>query len=163
MTSVFRRGMTLVELLVVVTIIMLLAAITIPRLRPEMDRSRVREAARSLQLYLSSARSRAMTTGRSCGVQIERLPAEWGCSMSLTQVETPPLYGGDTSNSVATVRQSVPPGGGKAYCTITLSPPPIVPLYRLDQIQVGYQGFWITLDENNAAGGTVARLPTLRS
>ena len=73
--------------------------------------------------------------------------------MSLTQVETPPLYGGDTSNSVATVRQSVPPGGGKAYCAITLSPPPIVPLYRLDQIQVGYQGFWITLDENNAAGG----------
>ena len=57
--------MTLVELLVVVAIIMLLAAATIPRLRPEMDRSRVREAARSIQLYLSSARNQAIATGRS--------------------------------------------------------------------------------------------------
>jgi len=146
--------MTLVELLVVVTIIMLLAALTLPRLRPEMERSRVREAARSIQLYLSSARSQAMATGRTCGVQIERLPAEWGCSMSLTQVETPPLYGGDTVGAIATVRQSAPPVPGKFYyCTITMSPPPLVPLFRLDQIQVGYQGLWITLDNNNAAGG----------
>ena len=39
------RGITLVELLVVLTIILLLAAATIPRLRPDMDRARVREAA----------------------------------------------------------------------------------------------------------------------
>ena len=46
-----RRAMTLVELLVVLTIVMLLAAATIPRLKPEMERSRVREAARAIQLY----------------------------------------------------------------------------------------------------------------
>ena len=84
-----RRGMTLVELLVVLVIVLLLAAATIPRLKPEIDRSRVREAARSIQLYLSSARNQAMATGRLCGVMIERLAAENGCSMSLTQVETP--------------------------------------------------------------------------
>ncbi len=95
------RGMTLVELLVVLAIIMMVAAATIPRLKPEMDRARVREAARSIQLYLSSARDQAMATGRSVGVQIERLPAENGCSMSLTQLETPPLYAGDFTNSVA--------------------------------------------------------------
>ena len=48
-----RRGMTLVELLVVIAIIVLLAAATIPQLRPTMDRSRIREAARSVQLYLA--------------------------------------------------------------------------------------------------------------
>ena len=148
------RGMTLVELLVVVTIIMLLAAVTIPQLRPEMDKTRIREAARSIQLYLSSARSLAMSTGRSCGVMLERLPADNGCSMTLTQVETPPMYGGDTTTATATVTQVLPPSNdGLAHCRITISPPPSVPLYRLDQIQIGYQGFWITLDQNNPAGG----------
>jgi len=149
--------MTLVELLVVVTIILLLAAVTIPRLRPEMEKSRVREAARSIQLYLSSARALAMATGRSCGVMIERLPAEPGCSMSLTQVETPVPYGGDLANSFATVTRSAnTPNDGFARCDITLfSAPntPMVPsgilLYQGDLIQVGYQGFKITLDERN--------------
>ena len=96
-------GMTLVELLVVLVIILLVAAATIPRLQPEMDRSRIREAARSIQLYLSSARNQAIATGRPCGVMIERLPAQNGCSMSLTQVESPVPYGGDTITSLATV------------------------------------------------------------
>jgi prepilin-type N-terminal cleavage/methylation domain-containing protein len=158
--SVLRGGMTLIELLVVLTIILVVAAATIPRLRPELDRSRVREAARSIQLYLSSARVQAMTNGRSCGVQIERLPAENGCSMQLTQVETPPMYGGDSMNSIAKVTPAPPPSGsnahaypGYAYCTVTLSPPPSVPLFALDQIQVGYQGFWITIDPSNTTSG----------
>ncbi len=114
-----RRAMTLIELLVVLTIIMLLAAATIPRLKPEVERSRVREAARAIQLYLSSARNQAMATGRPCGVMIERLAAENGCSMHLVQVETPPLYSGDTDNATATVTSTTGPIRGYSYCAIS--------------------------------------------
>ncbi len=147
--------MTLVELLVVVAIVVMLAAATIPRLKPNIDRARVREAARSIQLYLSSARNQAIANGRSCGVMIERLPAQTGCSVSLTQVETPLPYGGDFANSTAKVVANSP-AGGLAQCTITLSSAPSVPLYQGDQIQVGYQGFWITLDQRNAVNSSGA-------
>jgi hypothetical protein len=71
--------------------------------------------------------------------------------MSLTQVETPLPYGGDLSNSSGTIALSQNPGPkpGYAYCKINLSSAPSVPLYPGDLIQVGYQGFWITLDTRN--------------
>ena len=86
---------------------------------------------------------------------IERLPGQTGCSVSLTQVETPPPYGGDFANSTATVKANSP-AGGLAQCTITLSSVPSVPLYQGDQIQVGYQGFWITLDQRNPVNSSGA-------
>lgn len=155
-----RHGMTLVELLVVVTIIMLLAAVTIPKLRPEMDKTRIREAARSIQLYLSSARSLAMTTGRTCGVMLEPLAAEYGCSMTLTQVETPPPYGGDFTGCMATVTSMGPPNGnGLASCAIKFTcgnqPSAIsIPLHAGDQIQVGYQGYRMLVASQYPAGTT---------
>ncbi|MGO9108588.1 MAG: Tfp pilus assembly protein FimT/FimU [Thermoguttaceae bacterium] len=158
MNFVLRSGMTLIELLVVLTIILVVAAVTIPRLRPEIDRSRVREAARSIQLYLSSARNQAMATGRSCGVMFERLPAEPGCSMSLTQVETPLPYGGDFSNSIGTVALHQVPGSNLpkgllqmdpntvyAIAGITFDKWPSVPLYPGDLIQLNYEGLWYTV------------------
>ncbi len=157
--------MSLVELLVVMVIILIVAAATIPRLRPEIDRNRIREAARSIQLYLSSARNQAMATGRSCGVQIERLPAENGCSMALTQVETPVNYGGDFTGSNGTVSAHVfnpaPQGSPQqqgliaidtwdpnsiyAVVDIAFSNWPSVPMFPGDQIQINYQGPWYTV------------------
>lgn len=148
--------MTLVELLVVVFIILLVAAVMAPRLQPIMDHGRIREAARSIQLYLSSARNQAMATGRSCGVLIEPLPADNGCSMTLKQVETPLAYGGDMPNSTVMSVSGTVANQYSFPCTLgsAASPPvyailaiqfsnwPSVPLYPGDQIQVGYQGFW---------------------
>ena len=57
--------MTLVELLVVVGIMLVVVVMMVPRLPAMMTRSKVREAARVLQLYFSSARVQAMTSGRS--------------------------------------------------------------------------------------------------
>ena len=87
-----------------------------------------------------------MTTGRTCGVMIEPLAAENGCSMSLTQVETPLPYGGDFTGAMATVTSMGPPNGnGLAACAINSlchQPSAIsVPLHPGDQIQVGYQGY----------------------
>jgi type II secretory pathway pseudopilin PulG len=146
-----NAGMTLVELLVVIGIMLLAVVMFVPRLKPAMDKGRVREAARAVQLYLSSARNQAMATGRSCGVMIEPLPAENGCSTKLSQVETPVPYGGDTLNAVATIKLSATqPPDGFTHCDVTLSSPPSVPLYRGDLVQIGYQGYWLTLGDRNA-------------
>ena len=139
--------MTLIELLVVMGILLLLAVLTIPKLRPEMEKARVREAARSIQLYLGSARALAMATGRSCGVMIEPLSSENGCSMQLSQVETPLPYSGDFTTSTATVVPQTDACGGT--CKITLSSATSVQLHQGDQFQFGYQGYWLLLDTCN--------------
>ncbi len=61
--SCLRRGMTLIELLVVVGILLTVAALTVPRLRPMMDHSKIREAARMIQLYLDSRGTRPWLPG----------------------------------------------------------------------------------------------------
>jgi type II secretory pathway pseudopilin PulG len=152
--------MTLVELLVVIFIILLVAAIMVPRLQPIMDHARIREAARSIQLYLSSARNQAIASGRSCGVLIEPLPADNGCSMTLKQVETPAYYGGDNIGStVVSVSgnfsgNSFPNSVGPYLIVALQFQPnvwPSVPLYQGDQIQVGYQGYWFTVAPANSS------------
>jgi prepilin-type N-terminal cleavage/methylation domain-containing protein len=163
-----RRGMTLIELLVVVTILLLAAALFVPRLKPMMDHSKVREAARVVQLYLNTARNVAMTSGRSCGVMIEPLITENGCSMTLHQMETPPPFGGDFLGQTAltlagTANGTVFPTIVGPYAIVPIlfepwqpgaNPPywPSVPLYEGDQIQLGYQGFWYNVAPTNSNG-----------
>ena len=59
-------------MLVVVTIMMLLVAVSATAFRPANDSRRIREAARAINVYLGSARNRAMETGRPCGVIFRR-------------------------------------------------------------------------------------------
>ena len=70
------RGLTLVELLVVISIMVLLTAAVLRMMRFDTDGRRVREAARALNVYLGSARSHAIETGRPCGVMFRRLTAQ---------------------------------------------------------------------------------------
>jgi type II secretory pathway pseudopilin PulG len=151
--------MTLLELLIVVGIMLLVAALLVPRLQPMMDHSKIREAARAIQLYLSSARNLAISTGRSCGVIIEPLPADNGCSMTLKQVETPVPYGGESLSSTATVTYTGSNSANHtATCTISFpNSPTSITLYPGDLIQVGYQGFWLNqLGINPIAPGTTS-------
>ena len=99
-----RRGITLIELLVVISIMMLLAAVAVPMMRPTMEGRRVREAARAINVYLSSARSEAMRTGRPVGVMLRRLDGQPECSMVLEQAEVPPTYAGDTTDAKVRVQ-----------------------------------------------------------
>jgi prepilin-type N-terminal cleavage/methylation domain-containing protein len=106
-----KRGVTLTELLVVMSIIMILIAAAAPKLRPALEARRTREAARALNAYFGSARNAAMSTGRACGVRIDRFVASGGTSgspfaMNLCQVSVPPSYGGDTTTSAATISVS---------------------------------------------------------
>ena len=92
------RGVTLLELLVVMTILLMVTAAAIPMILPATQNRRMRESARLVSSFISGARSRAIESGRPVGVMFERfngLPF----SMNLSYVEVPPPYSGDTLDS----------------------------------------------------------------
>lgn len=64
-----RRGYTLTELLVVITLMVIVLAVSVPMAKYVMDGSHAREASRQLQAYFSMAQTRAVQTRKPCGVQ----------------------------------------------------------------------------------------------
>ena len=104
--------MTLIELLMVVSIMLLLAAVALPRLRPAMESRQIRESARAIHVFLSQAQTNASRTGRPCGVLFERNEIEPNAAGVLHQVEIPPPYAGDDLNTTVTMETNT--GGFKA-------------------------------------------------
>jgi len=98
-----RRGFTLVELLVVISIMLLLLSLTATMIRPASEGRRQREAARAINVYLASARNRAMETGRPCGVIFRNAG---GFATTLEQCEVPPCFCGELETSVARLQVS---------------------------------------------------------
>lgn len=100
-----RQGITLLELLVTVSILLLLMTVALPILSPSDDARQIREAARSVSIFLDAARNRAIETGRPVGVSFERIPnLPQGC-MGMRRVEIPPVYSGDGSPSLVQVQK----------------------------------------------------------
>ena len=138
-----RRAMTLIELLVVISIMLMLAAYALPKLAPMAKQRKIREAARSVNVFLSRARSRAIETGRPCGVVFKRVENTVGspltnASTMLYQAEVPPPYAGDTLDTKIT---NLTPGGG--IITGTVTPSLNTQLVNPgDLIQIGGQGPW---------------------
>ena len=101
-----RRGVTLVELLVVVGIMVLLATIAIPAFRPLTEGRGTREAVRAINVFFNSAQNRAAQTGRPVGVMFERgIKVEGGrreenACVVLRQAEVPLPYSGDVFGAV---------------------------------------------------------------
>ncbi len=96
-----RRGVTLMELLVVATIILIVTAVSVPTIKPMMESQLTRQAGSTVSTYLNRARARAMATGRPCGVTFEHFAGTYdpttdfgSASLVLRQVETPPYYSG---------------------------------------------------------------------
>ena len=98
-----KRGFTLVELLVVITILLLITAATIPILAPGTETRRQREAARLLSTALSSAQMRAVTTGKPTGLWIEREASSAYSATVLYECEQPPTYTGDSLGAQAVI------------------------------------------------------------
>lgn len=92
-----RTAFTLVELLVVITILVILVALALPLMRPSLESREIREAARQVNSFVASAQIRARTLGRPVGVMFHRQGGQddkWASfRMSLAQV--PPPYSGD--------------------------------------------------------------------
>jgi prepilin-type N-terminal cleavage/methylation domain-containing protein len=102
-TSTRRRGMTLIELMVVVGIALILALAAIPIMRPLTKDRKVREASRQLNSFITLAKARAAETGRPMGIWIQRDfdasdTANYGLPESSYQIflaETPPPFAGE--------------------------------------------------------------------
>ncbi len=96
-----RRGVTLVELLVVILLVLILSALALQTLAPALKGRRVREGARQLEVFINRARNRAMLMNRVSGFQIDRLPELPEASAVVTLLDTPDPYTGDYDNSGA--------------------------------------------------------------
>ncbi len=115
------RGMTLVELLIVIVIITTLVAAAIPLMSPTNDGRRLREAARGLNTYITGAQSRAVAAHRPFGIALKRLSYDTntnpnkdtdptkdihpdnGACLEVFYVEQPAPYAGFDANSRACV------------------------------------------------------------
>jgi len=134
------RGVTLIEMLVVVAILMLLLGVALPSMQGTMDERRSREAARAVNVYFGSARGLAMETGRPCGVMIQRLDAEPGCSMVLEQVEVPPPYAGESIDTRARLTWSIDGTVGKVQAVLTGGGINPALVHEGDRVRFNHQG-----------------------
>lgn len=99
----------MIELLIVATLTLMLMAISVPTIKPMLQSQATSNAAQTVSTYLNRARTRAMTTGRPCGVQFQIWPGTetQPASLVLRQVEVPPLFSGYTEDATATVALGV--------------------------------------------------------
>ena len=91
-----RGGLTLIELMVVVVILVTLVAITVPMMMPMLEGREMREASRQIAAMLGTAQARAAELGRPVGVMFARSPTNANATFQLFQAEVPPPYAGDT-------------------------------------------------------------------
>ena len=98
-----RRGLTLVELLVVIGIIVVLLAVAIPVMRLNFEDRHVREAARGVNAFIAAAQGRAAENNRPVGVWLERDPNNNGQCIRLYMADVPPPFTGDFAGARATI------------------------------------------------------------
>jgi prepilin-type N-terminal cleavage/methylation domain-containing protein len=108
------RGITLLELLIVMVILLMVTAAAIPIVAPAMRNRQMREATRLMSAYFGAARARAVQTGRPVGVRIERFNGST-FALSLSQIEVPPPYSGDSTSSKMKVRSKTPTPSSDTY------------------------------------------------
>ncbi len=65
-----RSAFTLVEMLVVITIMLVMMGVTVAVINVSVDGERVRSGASQIQSYLAGARDRAAFAGRPCGIRL---------------------------------------------------------------------------------------------
>ena len=149
-----RHGLTLLELLVTVSILLMLLTVALPILTPTDDARQIREAARSISVYLSAARNRAMETGRPAGVSLERIPTLTRGSLVLRRVEVPPVYSGDDFNTMVKIQGN---SANSTLLTIKITSGTFnnKNINQYDRIRVNYRNPDYRIDDVNTAGDTI--------
>lgn len=111
-----RRGMSLVELLVVVAILGLLAVTVLPTVASTTESRRTRAAAEVVSAFIASAQTRALGRREWSGFRVVPAAAGSNVALDLTLVDAPAAYRGDTMNTAVHLP---PPVAGMATGTIT--------------------------------------------
>ncbi len=94
-----RQGVTLIELLIVILVMLMITAVTVPAISPALQGRKIREGARMVEVYLNSARNRAVADHKIVGVMIEADENEPSQCISLSLVEQPDPWAGDFQGS----------------------------------------------------------------
>ena len=159
-----RSAFTLIELLIVVAIILLLAALTLPSLKGILKDQRISQATRLVQGFVESARARAIGSGRPVAAIFERFSEVDGDTGLQTCVrmsigEVFPPYEGDWANTVGTLVDTdsdgypnaldVPGAQGASLTAIVTEG---------DTIQLGGHNFAFNITGTPAAVGTNIRV-----
>ncbi|MDC0326077.1 protein containing Prepilin-type cleavage/methylation [bacterium] len=96
---------TLVELLIVLAIMVLLAAVALPTVKDLLANQQIAKTARNMSAFMDKARSRAIAEGKFVGVRLERLntldPVSRAQSIRIRELTSVPPYTGDASNAFA--------------------------------------------------------------
>lgn len=156
----FRRGITLVELLVVVSIMLLLAVVSIPTMRPMLASRQLRETTRAVNSYIAAAQIHAIQTGRSAGVMFVRDPSLPFAATRLEHVEVPAPFAGTTADAGVRIQEWTSAGNywpdGAVVLKVRVRVGDFAPgmIRRGDQMQLNNQGPWFVIasDESPYAG-----------
>jgi prepilin-type N-terminal cleavage/methylation domain-containing protein len=93
------RGMTLIELMVVIVILTILVGGVLPLVSPNNDARKISEAARGLQTYLMRAQAEAARTGRPVGIGFRETTLGSGVAIEAFQMMVPAPFPGSSSMS----------------------------------------------------------------
>lgn len=102
-----RSGFTIVEMLVVLFLVLLLAAIGLPTVKSLLSDQKASKSARNIAAFFDAARSRAIAEDRYVGIRLERRGTDlFGLTVcdTLRELTGVPAYSGDTSDAVATLQ-----------------------------------------------------------
>ena len=102
-----RCGMTLLELLIVVSVMVILMGIALPMMKTGIEGRKLREAARQVNTTVELAKALAAESGRYAGVILdaEALPEDTSMLFArrIYLAEAPPPYAGDVAGATARI------------------------------------------------------------
>lgn len=165
-----RRGMTLVELLVVIAVIGLLSAAVLPNLASSAGPRKVRETARSVSSFIAGGQSQAIGSRTGGGVWIDLLDnpivdstgVAHAVALDFSLCAIPAAYSGEAVDALVNVVPDTPPDSPTATLSFlpdatTFVPPTTSNLF----IRFGTSDSLFLL--NQAAGGWQARMDVTRN
>lgn len=102
-----HRGMTMIELLIVVAVMVILMGISLPMMKTGIEGRKLRETARQVNTTVELAKSLAAESGRYAGIILdtEELPEDTTklFARRIFMAETPPPYAGDVVGALAKI------------------------------------------------------------
>jgi prepilin-type N-terminal cleavage/methylation domain-containing protein len=100
-----KRAFTLIELLLAMTVLLILAGLTIRLLNQTMQSDRIRTGARELQSFFAGARDRAIYAGSPVGVRLLADPANPATIRSFVYVGAPSTFTDGTMLNISPTGQ----------------------------------------------------------